>query len=225
MKFYRILALCLLCAMLLCAGGCSKKPGADESSMSSKAPSSAPESVSSQEGKKPVSSKAPASSADESSVSSENPGEEEEKKNEYLPETDTGDEQFKKAFAGNAIDLQFEQEYSSATSGTLLIAACSDATERWKSFVDSAYEEVLALASEADAQSIRASQEEWNQSGDQRLAEIREQAIAEGGALKAARAVMLFYRERAAELCYLHYTLAGDLPDFPEITPEGGAMG
>ncbi len=224
MKLYRLFALSLLCAILLCAGGCSKTLEATGPSEPSKAASSTPQSASSREEKVSASSSAPVSSGEETSVPSES-SEEEEEKNEYLPETDTGNEQFKKAFSGNAIDRQFELEYSSATSSTLLISACSDATERWKAFVDSAFEEVLSLSSETQAASIKASQEEWYDTMDERLSEIQEQAAAEGGALEAARGVMLFYRDRAVELSYIHYTLAGTLPSFPVILPESGAMG
>ena len=144
---------------------------------------------------------------------------------EYLPPIETGSEEFQQAFSGNAIDSQFELEYSTSTSLTLMSQACSHATERWKLMIDMVYQDVLGLAEEADRDSIRASQEEWSAGAEERLQEIRNAAQETGGALEAARGTMLFYRERAAQLCELQYEINGTLPDFNAELPEEEPMG
>lgn len=150
----------------------------------------------------------------------------EEGTTEYLPPIETEDEQFQKAFAGNAIDSQFELEYSTSTSLTLMSQACNHAAERWKLMIDIVYQEVLELAGEDDRNSIKSAQEEWAAGVGGRLQEIRDAAQeASGGALEAARSTMLLYRERAVQLCELQYSLNGTLPDFTAELPEEGAKG
>ena len=233
----RIAALLLCGALLLSASACSqqalKTAGPESSSSASSVSSREESSAVSSENSKPESSSQASSEAPSSSEAAPSTpqkptvtDDDSSAGTEYLPSIETGSENFQKAFAGNAIDSQFELEYSRSTSATLMVQACNDAAQRWKNMIDVAYQSVLDLSDDGQRESVKETQDQWAAVLDQKLQEIRDDAGDGADApLEIARGAMLLYRERAAELCSIQYANDGTLPSFEVVSGDEEVKG
>lgn len=127
-----------------------------------------------------------------------------------------GSSGFEADFSQNPIDRKYDEDYSMATSFSMMRQACDEAASSWASMVDIAYDAALDVLSGDARTALQQEQDVWEQNLDAALDEIRSQA-GEGneGILTAARQIVLFYRQRAMELCKIKYDVNGELPPFP----------
>lgn len=161
----------------------------------------------------PVSTPAPVSSAPEPASSSAWFSPSQDLLPSAPPEGSTG---FEAEFSQNPIDREYDRAYGEALSASMMRQACDEAAASWKGMVETAYQSLLPLLSEDEQAKLLQEQDSWDHSAAEELKSIQEEA-GEGteGALKAAQQTVLFYRQRAMELCKLKYDIDGELPPFP----------
>lgn len=128
---------------------------------------------------------------------------------------DGATEGFEYEFSQNPIDKQYDEDYSLATSFSMMRQACGDAAKRWNNMVDIAYEAALAATPEDERYILIEEQEQWLSDLSIRLDSIRDNADDDNeGILAAEKETVLVYRTRAMELCRIKYELDGTLPNF-----------
>lgn len=142
------------------------------------------------------------------------------------PEVVEGEtEGFEYEFSQNPIDKQYDEDYSMATSYSMMRQACGDAASRWKNMVEYAYTAAIDATPEDEQYNVIQQHQQWLAELDAKLDEIHETAGDDNeGILAAEKETVLIYREHAKELCKIKYDIDGTLPDFPdgeELSPLG----
>lgn len=142
------------------------------------------------------------------------------------PEVIDGDEEgFEYEFSQNPIDKQYDEDYSMASSFSMMRQACGDATERWENMIEYAYTAAVEATPEDEQYLVMEQHQQWLAELDNKLDEVRENAGDDNeGILTAEKEIVLIYREHAKELCKIKYDIDGTLPEFPdgeELTPLG----
>ena len=198
----------LACAAL-CAGLVLSMAACENTENSSLVSSEAPSAPSSS---------APASSMPESSesapssdgpVSSESPS--------------TGAEDFEAAFSQNPIDQKFDDDYSVASSFTMMRKACDTAAKSWKNMIDTSYREALETVSGEERTKLQEEQDQWADELDGKIEQLRADAgDSDEGVLESSRQIVQLYRERAMALCKAVYEATGELPAFETAPADDG---
>lgn len=125
-------------------------------------------------------------------------------------------EGFEYEFSQNPIDKQYDEDYSLATSFSMMRQACGDASKRWQNMIDIAYHAAVDALPENEQHTVIESHDKWREELDSKLDEIRDNAGDDNeGILAAEKEIVLLYREHAKELCKIKYDADGTLPDFP----------
>ncbi len=133
---------------------------------------------------------------------------------------------FQDEFSQNPIDKKYDEDYSLASSFSMMRQACDTAAKNWKNMVDVAYEAALEAVSEEEQISLRQEQDDWLIEVDDQVRSLRDEAgDSSEGILDAARKIVLLYRDRARELCRMKYDADGALPDFSAAMEDGEAVG
>lgn len=139
--------------------------------------------------------------------------------------TDGATEGFEYEFSQNIIDKQYDEDYSMATSYSMMRQACGDATDRWENMIEIAYAAAVEATPEDEQHTVIEQHQQWLAELDDKLDEIHKNAGDDNeGILTAEKEIVLLYREHAKELCKIKYDIDGTLPDFPtdeEMTPLG----
>lgn len=177
------------------------------------------------ENKKPESSSLPESS---SSAVSSTPAPESSRFTpaEDLISTPSGVEEgsFEDLFSQNPIDKKYDQDYSLASSFSMMRQACNQAARSWRNLIDVVYPLALEQTPEAEQSALKAEQTEWETTVEDRIATIREEAgDSNEGVLSSSQQVVLLYRERAMALCKIVFDATGELPEFPDPEKESAS--
>ena len=128
-----------------------------------------------------------------------------------LPEITTGDTGFDQKFAQNPLDTQYAAQMENASSTGQMIGVNSQFIELWKTEVDAAYKARLEKAPENQKDSIRTQQEEWVSGTGSAMEGFSSGKEGSAGQLETSGQILLYYRERAAELYVQLYAID---PDF-----------
>lgn len=128
-----------------------------------------------------------------------------------LPEITTGDTGFDQKFAQNPLDTQYAAQMENASSTGQMIGVNSQFIELWKTEVDTAYKALLEKAPENQKDSIRTQQEEWVSGTGSAMEGFSSGKEGSAGQLETSGQILLYYRERAAELYAQLYAID---PDF-----------
>lgn len=170
--------------------------------------------------------KTPSSSQSESSAASTIFSEPEAESSRFVPALDlipsTPDasgaeaDSFEAEFSQNPIDKKYDEDYSYATSFSMMRQACDEAAKQWRDMVETAYNAAMEAIPEEERYLVRQEQEQWQLELDDRIDTIRAEAGEDNESiLTAAKQIVLLYRERAMELCRIKYETDGSLPEFP----------
>lgn len=170
--------------------------------------------------------KTPSSSLPESSAVSAASSEPEAESSRFVPAPDlipstpdaSGAETggFEEEFSQNPIDKKYDEDYSYATSFSMMRQACDEAAKRWETMVETAYNAAMEATPEEERYLVRQEQEQWRLELDDRIDTIRAEAGEDNeGILTAAKQIVLLYRDRAMALCRIKYDADGELPEFP----------
>lgn len=174
------------------------------------------------ENKEPESSSLPESS---SSVVSATP---EPESSRFVPAEDlistpSGLEEgsFEYLFSQNPIDKKYDQDYSLASSFSMMRQACNQAARSWRNMIDTAYQAALEVTPEEEKSALQKEQTEWETTAEDRITALREEAgDSNEGVLSSSQQVVLLYRERAMALCRIVFEANGELPEFPDPEKE-----
>ena len=142
---------------------------------------------------------------------------------EDLISTPSGVEEgsFEDLFSQNPIDKKYDQDYSLASSFSMMRQACNQAARSWRDLIDTVYPLALEQTPEEEKSALQAEQTEWETTVEDRITAIREEAgDTNESVLSSSQQVVLLYRERAMALCKIIFEATGQLPEFP--SPEGG---
>ncbi len=174
------------------------------------------------ENKKPESSSLPESS---SSMVSSTPAPESSRfvPSDDLISTPSGMEEgsFEDLFSQNPIDKKYDQDYSLASSFSMMRQACNQAARSWRDLIDTVYPLALENTPEEEKPALQKEQTEWETTVEDKIAAVREEAgDTNEGVLSSSQQVVLLYRERAMALCKIVFKATGELPEFP--VSDGG---
>ncbi len=142
------------------------------------------------------------------------------------PETQTKiyqePDSFEAQFSQNPIDKQYDEDYSRASSFSMILMACDDAARRWKTMTESAYQACLTVLEQAEQAALREQQAQR-----QLDLEAAVQVLRQGddgtneSKVSIARQTVLLYRDWAKALCETYFNAAGKLPEFPDSEIAG----
>lgn len=196
----KIIALALVAVMAVSVTACSNSSSAADSSSSAQS-STSEESENSEE------SSADAESSGETVETSEAPID-----GSSVPDPSAGDDDFKKLFAGNAIDSDYLTQINAAEDVVSSVRAGNSAASRWKSQIEISLDELKNLDSTAyDEQ--KTAQQTWENNLDSTIENIKSSQTTSGSLanIESAYNVMILYRERAAEVMYQVYLANGEV--------------
>ncbi len=205
----KIIALAFVAVMAVSVTACSNSSSAADSS------SSAESSVSQANENIEESSSDAESSAETDETSAESStGETSEAPidGSSVPDPSAGDEDFKKLFAGNAIDSDYLTQINAAEDVVSSVRAGNSAASRWKSQIEISLDELKNLDESAyDEQ--KTAQETWENNLDATIENIKSSQTTSGSLanIESAYNVMILYRERAAEVMYQVYLANGEV--------------
>ncbi len=132
---------------------------------------------------------------------------------------------FEALFSQNPIDKKYDEDYSYASSFSMMQQACDDAARNWKNMVDTAYRAALKALPDEEKNALTQEQDDWLSETENRIDVIRQESGDDNeGILSAAKEIVLVYRDRAMELCRLKFEADGTLPEFPDaeaLDPAG----
>lgn len=205
----KIIALALVAVMAVSVTACSNSSSNNDSS------SSAESSVSEASENNDESSSDAESSAETDETSTESStGETNEAPidGSSVPDPSAGDEDFKKLFAGNAIDSDYLAQINTAEDVVSSVRAGNSAASRWKSQIEISLDELKSL-DESVYNEQKTAQETWEKNLDATIENIKSSQTTSGSLanIESSYNVMILYRERAAEVMYQVYLANGEV--------------
>lgn len=137
----------------------------------------------------------------------------------FLPSA-TENEEFNKAFANNDIDKDYYDVASTSGSTSAIVRASNKAASQWQSVITDAYTQLKNVS--PDAAAVEKDESDWNANFDTAIENIKGSAGDDGLAnITVSYEIMLFCREKAAELLEQVYNITGEIDMNLDIVAVG----